>query len=231
MSFTLTSNHTSTSTASGVNTLALAYGSSPTVNNVLVVVGVTYSSASVVSLADSIVNTWSSFANLPYASTTDGATLGMWWCINKSTAADTVTLTWTGTATGCELYVAEFVPSGVVSVDGTSGGAQGTTGTINTPTITTTGSSDLLLAYCSSANALTVNTPWTLLGTQSGDDVIYALGQPAGTYNPNFTQTSGTFAAVIGALKAAGSAASLGANQQRLCPTQPRTALPTGGTF
>jgi hypothetical protein len=202
-----TQQHISTSNTGTGTTLAQAFASSPTVNNILVVCGVCYDSGGTVTItiADTIGNTWNTFANFPFRSATAGITGYIWWCQNNSTAADTVTITLHNTTAGRELYIAEFVPpAGTVASDGTSGGAQGTSGTIATPTITTSDSDDLLLNYVSSANAQTVHTPWTQLETQQGDTFNIILDVAAGTTAPNATQTSGTFASLVAALGTTG---------------------------
>jgi hypothetical protein len=161
-----TQQHISTSNTGTGTTLAQAFASSPTVNNILVVCGVCYDSGGTVTItiADTIGNTWNTFANFPFRSAT----------------------------------------AGTVASDGTSGGAQGTSGTIATPTITTSDSDDLLLNYVSSANAQTVHTPWTQLETQQGDTFNIILDVAAGTTAPNATQTSGTFASLVAALGTTG---------------------------
>lgn len=211
MSYSLVQHPDKNITPSAGNSQTLAFTTSPTSGNLLLIIAAGYAtSATFSAISDTIGNTWTQFSGLPYSSSTDGATISMWWAKNKSTAADTVSITcsvWN--ASGGELYIAEF--SGWPSAgtqDGSTVTNQGSSTTFG-GSLVTTGSDDLLVGYVSTANTLTVGSPWTQGATLSGDAWFYRADVTAGTYTSSGLSQSptGTFGIVYGALGATAAAA------------------------
>lgn len=179
------------------------YLSSPTSGNLLVAFttgnGATGTNCTI---ADTRGFTWQ---RLPlFQSSTGGDTLTAFWTFATATGAEGVTMTWVG-ATWSETHIAEFsgVPLSAV-LDGPAQTAQGTSATINTPSFTTKFPDDLILHYVTCGNSGTPNSPWTLIDATAGDPTSCQLDVGPGTYNPNVTQTSGTFASMVFALGASG---------------------------
>ena len=204
---------------------SLAYGSSVTAGNLLIVVEAYY--LSLASISTPITNTgtagvqvWNPCLASPFSSSTDGTVIQMWWAIASGTGTCPVTTTWSGTWSGGEMYVSEWSGtsiSGSLAQDGLGKSQDGTLSTTNQhvtlPSITTTYPDDLIVGYVSTANTVTLQTPWAQIDTLSGDFAFYRADLAAGTYPdangyalPTSGATVGTYACVVAALGIPGAA-------------------------
>lgn len=181
-----------------------AFASSPTTGNLIVCAGAAYATGQTITVSDTIGNTWTKNS---FSCTDASDTITICWAINKSTAADTVSLG--PTTAGGEMYIAEF--SGVPTSAGQDGSAATNQNTTGAPVsaITTSFVNDLILSYASINGTLTVGAPWTAAATVTGDGGLgyYAPGS-TGTFSPAFTQSpAGSWGGITIAIGAAGGAA------------------------
>jgi hypothetical protein len=211
MAFTLGQHPTpfTTTTVASPQTFTLAYGSNVTSGNLLIAVSAAYSPAATISTGfansgTAGAQTWHALLTTPFQSSTDNATIQMWYALASSTGSCTCTVSWSASPLdGGELYVSEWSGtsiSGSLTQDGSGQHSDGTTASIVLPSITTTFTDDLVFGYVSSANTGTVVSPWVQVAQASGDEWFYQADLSASTYTPHVTQTSGTYACVMAAV-------------------------------
>lgn len=98
----------------GVNGGSIAYSSNVTAGDLLIAVLDAVATASpVTTMSDTQGNVWSAIA--PFTESGSGDGLCIWWCVAKSTGANTVSMTFSNSGTQSMLYVAEY--SGVNALD------------------------------------------------------------------------------------------------------------------
>lgn len=174
--------------------LSLAYSSNVTAGNVLVaglqVVGPVSSINPTIS--DTQTNAWTVMGSL-FANTSTTVQQAAAFCIARTTATPTVTVTWNiNSSLLQEIYLYEFVsPGGTVSQDGTALQANGTTGTtITSPAANGSGTNDCLISVAGSGAAVNGYAGgWTANLCSDGNGSGYLLNQP-GNSTPDWTQSS-----------------------------------------
>lgn len=194
----LTTNHGSGTAASGT---AFSIGTAQNVGDLMVVALFNINGTYTVSgISDTVGTSYSS-----YVFTSGGTTWVYCWGFLAGTGANSFTITWSGGTSGFGDY-AEFTGTSVSGsvIDGTGHGAEGTAAsTVTTPTITTTGTDDLVLNFFFSQGGTTsVGSPWSTAATGQGI-LAYLPDVGASTYTPNGAITaSGVWGSICIAFKA-----------------------------
>lgn len=192
-------------------TVVKAFASNVTANNLLV--AFTFNPTGVggfPTITDSQSNTWSTTVNNTIGSTV----LCQSAAIAGSSAANTVTATWSLAQSFPELWIGEFNIGGhALATDGTvaTGSDAGTT--LNTATITTTNNPAIVIAHYSnngSLSALTSGWAQNVIDTSNGGFASIVVTTPS-TYSLSATQPSGGDQNVIYAFKATTSGSSVNA--------------------
>jgi hypothetical protein len=145
--------------AGTVTTTNLAYGSSPALNNLLlVVVRAGGTTALPFSVSDTIGNTWTGLTS--HAVATIGETQ-LFWAVNKTAAADTVTASISGAAATLRIAIYEYSGTATSSpVDVENNSATATSTTAAAVSITPAANNELIIAFEANAanHTLTAGT-------------------------------------------------------------------------
>lgn len=187
MAFALTTTHAFRNTLAAPTTQA--FSGSVTTGNLLLVGASNYDAAATVTAAptDTIGTAYHGLGLF-----TDAAAQEMWWGIAPSSGANTVSMTWSGIASGGSMSVAEF--SGLTSnfaVDGTPAHATFSGTHITTPQLVTTKNAGLVIFKTVVGDSSgTAGAPWTLIDTGMDDPWAYRANGAAGTYSPDVTFSS-----------------------------------------
>jgi len=190
-----------------VSSFGLAYGTNPTSGNLLVVLGSCSGHAGALpasmALSDTIGNSWTQDCNQSDSTSGSKGFIAIWHCTNKSTGADTVTLTPNTGTYVTSLCVYEFSFSGTLAVDGTPTSAiSASTVTSYQPGSITLSATDLVFGGSTWSNTAGGNTfSTTSSGFVVGENnpgasgnaycVIYNLACSAASINVNTSFTLG----------------------------------------
>lgn len=142
------------------------------------------------SIADTIGNVWT-----PQASFTDGATghvATLWTCVNAAAGANTVTVSFNASTSGCTLLVAEYPASTIDVVSALLFDVAAET-TVTAPSITTTSPNEIVLGIGSTAptgGSAAAGYNLRLAGNPGLGFLEDSLQVAAGAYAPSWTQAS-----------------------------------------
>lgn len=204
MAYTTTSNHGSGSGATfSISTAAGTKGD-------LMIIGCTNQSS-----ASATISALSDTVGTSYSHTTLFGFNGGTFCViygflgaSFASAGNTLTLTWSTGSTSSAEYV-EFTGSSVsgATLDGTPPTPTSSTSatSVTTPSITTTGSDDLVLNYIWENSGTVTFTGWTSAQSQGFNGAIgYMADKGAGTYAANATiSATSQYVSIVLAFKAA----------------------------
>jgi hypothetical protein len=187
--------------ASSSTAQSVAYAANVTAGNTLIgTVGYYGTTYAVSSVKDALNNTnWTLAGTFRQGFSVSA---GIYYYQNTAGGACTATATLTGSETYLDFAVIEVNGlSGVIDV--TSGNTGATTGTVTPGALVTTQANDFLLAYCNANGSTTGTAGWTFTAlSTSNNGFQYIIEPSAGTYTPNFTILTNTWAAVAVAFKA-----------------------------
>ena len=182
------------------NCTTAAWASSVTSGDLLVLglFNSTSSSATISSITDTVGTSYSSYL---FGSSAHGSSYAIAYGLAGGTGANSSAITWsTGTA-GAVIWGEFSGAPGAIVIDGAGVKAEVTSGTVTTPTITTTMSDDLVLHLARSGNTMTVGSPWTVVVTVANNIALaYQADVTAGTYTPNMTCTSAAWTSLCVAI-------------------------------
>jgi hypothetical protein len=198
--------YTSFTTTNSVTIAASASGS------VLVVVtGTKSQSAAALAIAtvtDNMSNTYTLLVAATDAFASDGPNdAEIWYCLNPIAGVTTISLTAAPTPARFFAVAAEYTPPSAVTIEASTNTGTSTTASLACGPITTTGSSDLLIAG-GRMSATSVAAPFALTINEATHQFGFAdsLSQAAASYTATFTLTANIATAAIGAFKAGGGA-------------------------
>lgn len=195
------------SNSSDVNTVAstaLAFASNISANSLIIVMGRWGALTGTITATDTLGNTYVHVTSSPVGDGV-GDDAFMLWAFSASGGANTVTLTVTGGGSHrITLCIVEFATGGTgVTVDIANGGTGAVAAGATTPSVTTSGGSDLVVSNCNVATAqaagqMLVNSPLTAVENASNNGYAgtfrgmggYQLNVTAGTYSPNYSWTT-----------------------------------------
>lgn len=157
--------------AGAYTTVTPVLPNNPTPGNLVVVGGFWFDgagSSAVTSVLDANSNAYTQAVNSP--ETTNAATAGVpylfYRLVAPANADKTVTITWASAASYTSAFIAEFTATSLPAILDTSAKGSGTGTTLNTPTVTRTGSNELMVLNGAVQHAITAaNSPWTSLET------------------------------------------------------------------
>lgn len=153
------------------------------------------------SVADLNSNAYTKGANSPSSAQAAGAGASFAFrLIAGGTASKTVTATYSnpGASGATAINVDDFaVAGGSASFDLDVAGSGATGTTINTPTVTRSGTNELLWGYAGSQNGISAaGSPWTLGGIDAGGNASEYILSSSANQALAFTQTSGVWDSV-----------------------------------
>jgi hypothetical protein len=178
----------------GTATLTLTLPNNPTTND-LVVVSIAFpASPGTISVKDSNNNVYTAATSTPF--TASSGVYGTYYLVAPANATKSITLAGT-TATGGFIvgWIAEFSGTATTTPLETVGTANfaGPGTAVNLPSVTTTNSGDLLIAFAQTFGAIsTINSPWTVISSISAGGnsaASYFIQTTAGAQAINYTQT------------------------------------------
>jgi hypothetical protein len=151
-------------------TLTLAYGSNPAKNDLLIVWVSQNAAGATSAISDTIANTWTAAATAQTCGSSTACTGQLFYAVNKSTAADTITLT-VGISSTSGLYIVEYSGMAVVSPLDTATNGVGVSTPVSSPNITATTTGELIIAAMANelnAGLKSVAGPYTARESNSG---------------------------------------------------------------
>ena len=179
----------------GTANLFVAFTAANTAGNFLIVTGTAARPASTLSVSDTLGNSYSAAIG-PVTDTAQDVTLYVWYVPSCKGGANTVTIVASGTA-ALEIHVSEW--SGVASanpLDVTSF-ATGTGTSVSSGAQTTSSNGELIFGYGWVFNTASAGNGFTPISLVNGDLDEYQIQSFAGGIAATFTQTSGTWAAIM----------------------------------
>jgi hypothetical protein len=204
--------NTADTNATSTGTLAIAFPSAVTAGNTLVLTAAWQNQRSGLTVSDSVNGAWIAQVVPNSATNTTGMIA---YFQNTGAGTPTVTVSGGGNADVVRAAIMEYGGVSASSVDQISVANQTAQSNTQTPTVTTTQASELLIAFCSTNTALTGNASgsnpssgWTNRYTVSNwvwvDEVSVSS---TGSYKENWTSSFTGFTTGILTLKATGAAA------------------------
>jgi hypothetical protein len=229
--------HTNKNCGSGAS-CALAYSSSPGVNNLLIVVarGGGGTGTTSFTVADTIVNSWTQLTRVDDG--TNGTSIGWYVCANASNSAETVTVSISPNAT-IRMAIYEYSGAATSSCLDVQNTGSGTGTAVASTSITPGAANELVLAWgeFNQVETVTVGTNFTLEDQvpaapntrMAAEDWIQTTA--TATTGPMTIGTSTSWTSNVAAFKPAGGAAAPGGmnKRQKLEQIDPQTRhkLPT----
>lgn len=157
-----------------VTSVALAYPSTVTSGNILVVGGFADGHGQTVSLSDTLTSSWT---RCSFTDDAGGAgEMGFWWAIAPSSGADTVTLAWSGASQEFNgLQIAEYSgEKSAAPIDSCPAPVFTTSGATLSISLGTTTNNGRVFSFAIDENALVVGGGYTLLDR---DDALSEIGE------------------------------------------------------
>jgi uncharacterized repeat protein (TIGR01451 family) len=183
----------------GTANMSVAFRSSNTAGNFLIVTGTAARPASNLSVSDSLGNSYSPAIG-PVTDIGQDVTLYVWYVPACRGGANTVTIVPSGIS-ALEIHVSEW--SGLATtnpVDATAF-ATGTGTNVSSGSKSTTSNGELILGYGWVFNTATAGSGFTPISVVNGDLDEYQIQTFAGDIAATFTQASGTWGAVMATFK------------------------------
>jgi hypothetical protein len=181
------------------SSMSLAFSSSNTAGNFLIVEATIARPSGTLSISDSEGNTYVP-ASAPVTDTAENVTSYLWYVPSCKAGANTVTVT-PGAPGAQEIHISEW--SGLSASNPIDGAAAGTgTGTsVSSGAITTTTNGDLIYGYTFLFNTASPRAGFTSLTPVNGDLDEYQIQPAIGSVAATFNQQSGTWFARIAAFR------------------------------
>jgi hypothetical protein len=192
------SGNESTNTSISANFL-----SNNTAGNFLIVTGTAARPAGALSISDTLGNMYIP-AMGPVTDTNQNVTAYIWYVPSCKGGANTVTLT-PAIAAALEVHISEWTGLATPSPVDQTASANGTGTPVSSGVATTTVNGELIFGYTFLYNTATAGAGFTPLSLVNGDLDEYQVQSTAGSIAATFTQTSGTWFALMATFKPAGS--------------------------
>ena len=187
-----------------VAAISTTFASDNTAGNVLIVVGSAARPSGTISISDSAGNTYVPAIG-PVTDTAQDATAYIWYVPSARSGANTVTLT-PSSSGAMEIHISEWSGLSSISPLDQIASATGLGTDVSSGSKTPAVDGELIFGYALTFNTATAGTGFTSLSLVDGDLDEYAIQPAAGSVAATFTQTSGTWFALMATFKPAGSA-------------------------
>ncbi len=185
----------------GTSNMSVSFTSNNTAGNFLIVAGSAARPAGTLSISDTLGNSYST-AFGPVTDTTQDVAIYIWYVPICKGGANTVTITPSGTA-ALEIHVSEWSGIATVSPVDQTASATGTGTSVSSGAMTTTMNGELVFGYGWVFNTASAGTGFTPISLINGDLDEYQVQGTAGSVAATFTQTSGTWFALMATFKPA----------------------------
>jgi hypothetical protein len=188
---------------STITSISANFLSNNTAGNFLIVTGTAARPAGALSISDTLGNTYTP-AMGPVTDANQNVTAYIWYVPSCKGGANTVTLT-PATAAALEIHISEWTGLATPSPVDQTASATGTGTAVSSGAATTTVTGELIFGYTFLYNTATAGAGFTPLSLVNGDLDEYQVQSTAGSIAATFTQTSGTWFALMATFKPAGS--------------------------
>lgn len=181
---------TGNSSSTSGTTIAVAYGTAPTLHNLLVVSCGHNSDTATVSISDTNTNTWATA--IGPTTLAGSARTYTFYAADAKAGASTVTCTSSATTSYRTIIINEFSGATNTSPLDVTSGASGSTGTtLNSGSATTTSANELIYGYLYVGSIATKGASFTNAGVTS-DGIVseYKNVTSTGSYNADGTQST-----------------------------------------
>ncbi|HLZ92903.1 MAG TPA: carboxypeptidase regulatory-like domain-containing protein [Candidatus Acidoferrum sp.] len=184
---------------SGTASMSVAFTASNTSGNFLIVAGSAARPATNLSISDSLGNSYSAAIG-PVTDTTQNVTLYIWYVPVCKGGVNTVTIVPSGTA-ALEIHVSEWSGLATTGSLDVTAFATGSGTSVSSGSRTTSSNGELIFGYGWVFNTATAGTGFTPISLINGDLDEYQIQTFAGSAAATFTQTSGTWSALMATFK------------------------------
>ncbi|MCU1270103.1 MAG: repeat/fibronectin type domain protein [Acidobacteriaceae bacterium] len=188
--------------ATGLN-ISATFPSNNTAGNFLIVAGTAARPGSTLTITDTLGNTYIPAIG-PVTDSNQKVTAYIWYVPNCKGGANTVTLT-PSTADALEIHVTEWSGIAISSSLDQTASAAGTGTAASSGSMTTTLNGELIFGYTFLLNTAVAGNGFTGISLVNGDLDEYQIQSTAGPIAATFTQTSGTWLALMATFEPASS--------------------------
>jgi hypothetical protein len=186
---------------SGTANMSVSFTSPNTQGNFLIVTGSAARPASTLTISDTLGNTYTPAIG-PVTDTTQNVTIYIWYVPVCKGGANTVTVTPSTTA-ALEIHVSEWTGLASVSPVDQTASATGNGTAVSSGSQTTTVNGELIFGYGWVFNTASAGSGFKPISLINGDLDEYQIQSTAGSIATTFTQTSGTWFALMATFKPA----------------------------
>lgn len=188
--------------ASG-SSIAVSFASPNTPGNFLIVTGTAARPSTTLTISDTLGNSYLP-AFGPVTDPNQNVTAYIWYVPSCKGGANAITLT-PATSAALEIHVSEWTGLATTSPVDQTASATGTGTAASSGQLTTTANGELIFGYTFLFNTATAGTGFTGITLVNGDLDEYQVQSNAGPIAATFTQTSGTWFALLATFKPANS--------------------------
>jgi uncharacterized repeat protein (TIGR01451 family) len=187
---------------SGTSSISVSFTANNARGDFLIVTGSAARPASTLTISDTLGNRYVPAIG-PVTDTTQNVTIYLWYVPVCKGGANTVTITPSTTA-ALEMHVSEWSGLAAVSPVDRTASATGTGTTVSSGPRATTANGELVFGYGWVLNTASAGAGFTPITRVNGDLTEYQIQSSAGSVAATFTQTSGTWFALMATFKPAG---------------------------
>lgn len=187
---------------STITSISASFPANNTAGNFLIVTGTAARPAGTLTIADTAGDIFTP-AFGPVTDTTQNVTAYVWYVPSCKGGPNTVTLT-PATAAALEIHISEWTGLATTSPVDQTVSATGTGTTASSGAASTTVSGELIFGYTFLLNTAAAGSGFTPMSLVNGDLDEYQVQSAAGSIAATFTQTSGTWFALMATFKPAG---------------------------